>query len=617
MSKILIIGNVLKDVYLKLDDGPQNDFETDENDIKWLDLAFNGAAHTFYHRTSVYGGAAVSLAVLSRLGVDAGILNSKTEFKNGELVWLDDPSDYRYIFCREGEITYFVPGKRKLTDWTMPNGTPEWILVDRSTNVSTRLVDEIKNFLKFSPATKLAVHAEKKMTPVGQRLAEMADVLFLEDEPAVHTEEKIVDKVELDQPNTQLVCHISPRKISLGEAEESWMLSRTDMLTHLTVYSTIVATVLGVLSVGGSPESAVLWARLNAEQATLEGSLTARKLKELAKAELEKRASLKLIAQSLMERGKGILAADQSTKNLSEKLLKAGIAATAEKRRAFLEILLTTPELKDYASGVIISEETSRLRTGQGRNFVEHLVYRGLIPGIKVDQGLGKLAETGEAETLGLAGLAERLRDYYNQGFRFAKWRAKFEITKDWPTFIAIRRNAELLASFAKECQLAGLVPVVEVDVVTDGDFKIERSVEVNDRILGNVFAKLEERRVDLSGCLLKTNMVTTGKDAVIPASANEIGIATAAVLRHVVPKYLAGVLLLSGGQEAKTATKNLIAICQNGPFPWPVSFAFGRALQEPVLLTWKGKAENVKAAQAALKRHLQNNADALRYLRK
>lgn len=617
MSKILIIGNVLKDVYLKLDDGPQNDFETDENDIKWLDLAFNGAAHTFYHRTSVYGGAAVSLAVLSRLGVDAGILNSKTEFKNGELVWLDDPSDYRYIFCREGEITYFVPGKRKLTDWTMPNGTPEWILVDRSTNVSTRLVDEIKNFLKFSPATKLAVHAEKKMTPVGQRLAEMADVLFLEDEPAVHTEEKIVDKVELDQPNTQLVCHISPRKISLGEAEESWMLSRTDMLTHLTVYSTIVATVLGVLSVGGSPESAVLWARLNAEQATLEGSLTARKLKELAKAELEKRASLKLIAQSLMERGKGILAADQSTKSLSEKLLKAGIAATAEKRRAFLEILLTTPELKDYASGVIISEETSRLRTGQGRNFVEHLVYRGLIPGIKVDQGLGKLAETGEAETLGLAGLAERLRDYYNQGFRFAKWRAKFEITKDWPTFIAIRRNAELLASFAKECQLAGLVPVVEVDVVTDGDFKIERSVEVNDRILGNVFAKLEERRVDLSGCLLKTNMVTTGKDAVIPASANEIGIATAAVLRHVVPKYLAGMLLLSGGQEAKTATKNLIAICQNGPFPWPVSFAFGRALQEPVLLTWKGKAENVKAAQAALKRHLQNNVDALRYLRK
>lgn len=617
MSKILIIGNVLKDVYLKLDDGPQNDFETDENGIKWLDLAFNGAAHTFYHRTSVYGGAAVSLATLSRLGVDAGILNSKTEFKNGELVWLDEPSDYRYIFCREGEITYFVPGKRKMTDWSMPNGTPEWILVDRSTSISAKLVDEIKNFLKFSPETKLAVHAEKKMTPVGQRLADMADVLFLEDEPAVHTEEKIVDKVELDQPNTQLVCHISPRKISLGEAEESWNLSRTDMLTHLTVYSTIVATVLGVLSVGGSPENAVLWARLNAEQSTLEGTLTARRLKELAKAELEKRTNLKLIAQSIMERGRGVLAADQSSKTLSERMLKAGVAATAEKRRAFMEILLTTPELKDYASGVIISDEVAKQKTSQGRSFLEHLVYRGLIPGIKVDLGLVKLSETGETQTLGLNGLAERLRNYYDRGFRFAKWRAKFEITKDWPTFIAINKNAEQLASFAKECQLAGLVPVVESDIVMDGDFTIERGVEVCDRVLNSIFARLGERRVDLGGCILKTNMVTSGKDAVVPANANEIGIATAAVLRHATPKYLAGVLLLSGGQDPKTATKNLVAVCQNGPFPWPVTFAFGRALQDPVLLTWKGKPENVKAAQAALKRHLQDNADALRYLRK
>lgn len=617
MSKILIIGNVLKDVYLKLDDGPQNDFETDENDIRWLDLAFNGAAHTFYHRTSVYGGAAVSLAVLSRLGVDAGILNSKTEFKNGELVWLDQPSDYRYIFCREGEITYFVPSKRKVTDWAMPSGTPEWILVDRSTNVSEKLVDEIKNFIKFSPATKLAVHAEKKMTPVGQRLADMADVLFLEDEPAVHTEEKIVDKTELDQPNTQLVCHISPRKISLGEAEESWSLSRTDMLTHLTVYSTIVATVLGVLSVGGSPESAVLWARLNAEQATLEGSLTARRLKELAKAELEKRANLKLIAQSLFERGKGVLAADQSAQTLSERMLKAGVAATAEKRRTFMEILLTTPELRDYTSGVIISDELARQKTSQGRTFAEHLIYRGLIPGIKVDKGLVKMAETGEVMTLGLEMLQERLRHYYAQGFRFAKWRAKFEITKDWPTFIAINKNAELLASFAKECQLAGLVPVVESDISMDGNYTIERSVEVTDRVLATIFERLAERRVDLGGCILKTNMVMTGRDAVIPATNSEVGIATAAILKHAVPKYLAGVLLLSGGQEAKTATKNLAATCQNGPFAWPITFAFGQALQDPVMQTWKGKPENAKAAQAALKRHLQDNSDALRYLRK
>lgn len=616
MSKILIIGNVLKDVYLKLDDGRQNHFERDGAGIDWLDLAFNGGAHGFYHRTSVYGGAAVSLSTLSRLGVDAAILNSKTEFKNGELVWLDAPADYRYIFCHEGEIAYFVPSKRKLTDWTMPSGTPEWLLVDRSTTISPKLVDEIKNFLKFSPATKLAVHAEKDMTPTGQRLADMADILFLEDEPPIHKEEKIVDKIEIDQPNTQLVCHISPRKISLGEAEESWNLSRTDMLTHLTVYSTIVATVLGVLSVGGSAASALLWARINAEQATLDGSLSAKKLKELAKAELEKRENLKLVAKSLFTKGKGVLAIDESAHTLAERFVRAGIPSSAEKRRAYRELLLTTPGLRDYVSGVILSDETARQQMGRGQNFAEYLVNLGVIPGIKVDEGLSKLAETGESYTVGLDGLSKRLRVYYDAGFRFAKWRAKFEISNDHPSFIAIGRNAEDLASFAKECQLAGIVPVVESDIVSDGNFTIEKSVEVTDRVLNTIFEKLEERHVDLAGCVLKTNMVTAGKDAVIPATPNEVGVATAAVLKHAVPKHIAGVLLLSGGQEAKTAMKNLTAICQNGPYDWPISFAFSRALQEPVLQTWKSKPDDIKGAQAALKRHLQDNADALRYLR-
>ena len=232
MSKILIIGNVLKDVYLKLDNR-QNDFEEDGTGISWLDLAFNGTSHNFFQRTSVYGGAAVSLAVLGRLGLDAQILNSKTEYKNGEISWQEDTVDYRYILCHEGEITYFVPNTRRATNWGTPAGTPEWILVDRSTFVSPNLVTELKNFLKLSPNTKLAVHAEKHMSPAGQRLAEMADVLFVEDEPPVHKAEKIVDKVDLGKPNTQMVCHITPKKIVLGDAEESWELSRTDMLTHL------------------------------------------------------------------------------------------------------------------------------------------------------------------------------------------------------------------------------------------------------------------------------------------------------------------------------------------------------------------------------------------------
>lgn len=612
MSKILIIGNVLKDVYLKLDNR-QNDFEEDAQGISWLNLAFNGAKHGFFKRTAVYGGAAVSMAVLSRLGVEAKILGSQTEFKNGEIVWQDQPDDYRYIFCHEGEITYFVPSSRKVTDWVTPNGTPEWLLIDRSATISARLVDEVKNFIKFSPATKIAVHVEKNLTPDGQRLAEMADILFVEDEPPVHTEEKIVDKIDLGKPNKQLVCHISPRKIVLNDAEESWVLSKTDMMTHLTVYSTIVATVLGVVAAGGSAADAVLWARLNAEHATLEATLTAKKLQELAKAEREKRENMKLVTQSLMAPRMGILAADESERTLTERLVSFGIPANTNTRKAYREMLLSTPELKEYASGVILSEETAKMKMERGQNFLEYLTGRGIITGIKADQGQVQFGDSGETYSLGEVGLTERLRDYYDMGARFAKWHAKFVIGKDMPSFQAVERAAELLAGFVKECQLVGIVPMIESDVSWAGNYTIEQSLETTNRVLATIFEKLERRRTDLDNVILKTNMISAGGEAVAQSTPREVAMATAAVMKHTVPKYIAGVTFMSGGQAPKTATQNLAAICKEKPFPWPVSYTFGRALQEPVMQTWKGKEENVKAAQAALKRHLQDNSEAIR----
>lgn len=271
MSKILIIGNVLKDVYLKLDERG-NHFERDDKGVSWLELGFDGASHPFHHRTSVYGGAAVSLSVLGKMGIEANILGSSVEYQNGELNGVGAPADYRYIFCRRNDIAYFVPSQRKATDWTMPGasqGTPEWLFVDRSTTVSPRLVDEIANFLKFAQGTKLAVHLEKRQSPAGQRLAEMADVLFLEEEPLLRGKDEIVDKIEPDKPNTQLVCHLTPRKIYFGDAEESWSLEHADTMTHLTIYSTIAATVLGVVAVGGTLADAILWGKLNAENASL------------------------------------------------------------------------------------------------------------------------------------------------------------------------------------------------------------------------------------------------------------------------------------------------------------------------------------------------------------
>lgn len=613
MSKILIIGNVLKDVYLKLDE--HNEFEEDGRGINWLELGFNGEAHEFFRRTSVYGGAAVSLMTLKQLGVDASILNSKTEMKAGELAWSDEPANYRYIFSYKGGITYFVPRERRATDWTMPTGTPEWILVDRSTIVTAKLVDELKNFLKFSGKTKLAVHAEKKPTPDGQRLAEMADLLFVEDEPAVHKEEKIVDKIEIDKPNTQLVCHISPRRISLGEAEEVWDLSRVDMMTHLTVYSTIVATVLGIVTAGGTPADALLWARINAEQATLDGALSAEKLQELAQAEMAKRKNLRLICRTLVTTNKGVLAADESKRTLIRRFGQFNIPITARNRREFYQVLFTTPELRNYTSGVILSEENAHFRMANGQTALEFLTDRGIIPGIKADQGLVPMEKTdGEMHTMGTEGLTQRLRDYYQQGFRFAKWRAMFEIGKNKPSFFAVEQNTDELAEFAKTCQLVGIVPVIEPDIVRTGKHDIATSAEVTAKVLEALFEKLEQRHVDLRSCVVKCGMVISGDKAESQATADAVGSATAAILRYAVPRYTAGVLLLSGGQAPKEATKNLTSVTQNSPFPWPVSFAFSRALEEPVLATWKGEAKNVKAAQAALVRHLEANVDALHY---
>ena len=615
MSKILIVGNVLKDVYIKLDDR-HNDFETDERGIDWLNLGFNGEAHSFFQRTSVYGGAAVSLSVLHRLGLNAEVMGSRTEFSDGEVTWMDQPDNYRYIFCHKDEITYFVPSARKETNWSMPSGTPEWILIDRSANITSRLVNELKNFLKFSPATKLAVHAEKHATPSGKLLREMADVLFIEDEPAMHPEVEIVDKVETDHPSKQLVCHISPRKIVFSDAEKSWSLSRTDMMTHLTVYSTIVATVLGVISVGGSPADAVLWARINAEQATIAGSLSAKKLQELAKKEKDKRDNLRYVTQLIMAKQHGILAMDESDQKLTERLVRAGITGTESQRKAWREMILTTPDLRRFVSGVILSDTGAKQKVKSGQNLIEYLTSQGLVPGLKVDRGLAEIVETGESYTVGIEDLSERVRRAYDQGFRFAKWRAKFEIQHNQPSFIAVERNAELLASFAKECQLAGIVPVVESDILWTGDYSIEDCVATTDRVLGSIFLKLEQRHIDLSGCIIKTNMITSGPEAQHQANSEEIGMATAAIMRHVVPKYTGGVLFLSGGQPSKVATQNFTAICQNSPYPWPVSFAFGRALQEPAMTLWKGSPENIVSAQAALKRHLEANCEAMRYLR-
>lgn len=602
----MIIGNILKDVYIKLDER-DGDFESDDRGVTWLNLAFDTSEHHFFRRASVYGGAAVSLGVLSKLGIEAKILGSQTEFKGGELLRADAPDDYRYILCHKDEITYFVPSERKVTTWsTPPSDTPEWVFVDRSANVSDKLVEEVANFLKFARNTKLAVHVSRIKTPAEQKLVNLADLVFKEE--AAKTDTQFYAKKASEPAKTgQVVCYLTENRIQFGKEEAAWARPRTDMITHLTVYSTIATTILGVVAAGGSPADAVLWAKINAENATLEGSLSGIKMEELAEKEREKSKNLRLIAESLMSHGEGVLALDESAKTIERKFANFGIKNSASMRRDYRLLFCSTPELDKYISGVILAEETIEQKATSAANFVQYLTGRRVIPGIKVDKGLTKLPNTDENYTMGLERLDERLRKYYDKGLRFTKWRALFEISKDKPGMIAIDKNCEALASFAKESQLAGLVPVVEAEVSSEGDHRIEECLTASHKVLVKLFEELEKRHVDLGGCILKTNMVTAGRGVDFAATPDEVGMATVAVLQNAVPRNLAGVLLLSGGQSTEEAFRNLKAIVERGPFAWPVSFAFARAFQDPVIKVWQGDNEKKQLAQEAFGRRLES----------
>jgi len=305
-------------------------------------------------------------------------------------------------------------------------------------------------------------------------------------------------------------------------------------------------------------------------------------------------------ALALVAPGKGILAADESTPTIAKRLQTIGLRSTEETRRRYREMLFTTAGLGDFISGVILFDETIRQKTGDGEPFVEVLRNQGIVPGIKVDKGAKPLAGfPGEKVTDGLDGLAERLKEYVAVGARFTKWRGVIRIGEEIPTRACMASNAQVLARFAALSQAAGLVPIVEPEVLMDGDHTIERCGEMTGMILRLVFNELAEHRVSLKGMLLKTNMVLPGEDASQRASVAEVAEATLRCLREAVPPAVPGVLFLSGGQDAIPATEHLNAMNQVDRIPWQLSFSYGRALQAPALEAWGGT--NVGAGQGAL----------------
>jgi fructose-bisphosphate aldolase class I len=325
------------------------------------------------------------------------------------------------------------------------------------------------------------------------------------------------------------------------------------------------------------------------------------------------KAELNAIASTLVSEGKGILAADESHPSIARRFASVGVENTAENRRVYRQMLFTTKGAAEFISGVILYDETIRQAADDGTPLSQVLSRQGILPGIKVDKGTKPLAGApGELVTEGLDGLRERLAEYRDLGARFAKWRAVITIGADIPTPACLGANAHALARYAALCQEAGLVPIVEPEVLMDGDHTIERCEAVTEATLDVVFRELKAERVLLEGILLKPSMVLSGSKSPRQATVPEVAEATLRCFRRTVPAAVPGIVFLSGGQRDDLATAHLNAMnAMAGSAPWPLSFSYGRALQAPVLAAWRGDPGRVAAGQQAFYHRARCNSAA------
>ncbi len=313
------------------------------------------------------------------------------------------------------------------------------------------------------------------------------------------------------------------------------------------------------------------------------------------------------VAQAMVAEGKGILAIDESTGTIAKRFKSINVENSEENRRAYRELLLTTPGLGQHISGAILYDETIRQSTLDGRSFVSVMEQAGIIPGIKVDTGAHPLAgHPDEKITEGLDGLRARLDEYRALGARFAKWRAVITIGETIPTSSCVDANAHALARYAALCQEAGIVPIVEPEVLMDGTHSLDESFEVTEATLRSLFHQLYEQNVLLEGTILKPSMVVSGSEAKDRAGVQDVAEATVQCLLNSVPAALAGVVFLSGGQSDEEATAHLDAMNRLGAFPWPLTFSYGRALQAAALSVW---GENITANAAAAQKRLAHRA--------
>ena len=602
---ILIVGNILKNVYLNLDSRTEN-FETDKNSTSWLNLGFNSSAHYFFNRHSSFGGATISMEVFQKMGLESKISGSRFELFQDDAENSIPAADYRYILVADNGVSYLLPNNPRETTFSAPNETVDYIYVDRSANLSKLAASRISAYLDDHPNTKLILYFKNFENIHLNSLENLATLIFAEKNPHTLTKARSLPE--------EKTIYISEDRLTYHDIATPITTERIDKLTHLSAFSIAAATVIGGFIIGESVENSLEYARTNLENSTLDSTLSLDELKNLA----HQHEDLNLIAASLFYPGKGILAADESGGSIKKKFAELNIPDTFENRHDYRNIFFTTPDIEEYLSGVILFDETARDYADNGQTYIDYLTSKRIIPGIKVDEGLEKFPDSEETYTKGIENLSQKLREYYEMGLRFAKWRAAFSLTLDQdgkiltPSDFAIEENCRILAEYATKCQSAGIVPIVEPELVYDGNYSLDQSAEATSRVLDTLMKTLQNFSVNLRACVLKVNMVIAGKQYESPSTPEEVGRTTAEILKNHVPAELAGIVFLSGGQTPEQATANLAAVLQNGPFPWPITFSFARALQDPALHAWAGNNDNFEAAKKAFQERLEENTKIL-----
>lgn len=653
---ILAIGDIVTDAFIKLKDD-EAEVTTDEHGNKKLVLPF-GTKPPYDHVDIVQAvGPSPNAAVsFSRLGARSGLMAYMGDDMPGKdmLTYLGSEhvdtstisvtegmkSNYWYVLRYGAERTILVKQEAYDYTWQEPEQVPDWIYLSALDGASWNLHVQLLDYLSAHSDTKLVFQPGTFHFKWGaEKLAEIYARSYLvcmnKEEAADVTGRDLDDLEDLFDG----LHNLGPEVVVITDGPKGSYASDGKKIISIPNYpdpkppldrtgagDAFASTITTALAQGESLETALSWAPINSmnvcqhlgAQAGLLDKEAILKLLDTAPDDYKPaviagnaEASLEDTARALVENPKGIFAADESGGSIHKRFEQYEIEDSEEMRRQYRQLFFTTPDIEHQLSGVILFDETARQKTDDGTPFPELLTSRGIIPGIKVDKGIVALPGfDGEGVTSGLDGLPERLAEYYDMGLRFSKWRAAFAVTDSLPSDAAIAANVHALARYALDCQNAGIVPIVEPEIIHEGDFSVERAKAVSSRVLDALFEELALLGVNRKAMILKTSMVLAGSKHAQTAP-DVVAAATLDVFSHHVPHDLAGIVFLSGGQAPEQATQNLQAITNRGAQAWPITFSFSRALQEPVLETWRGNSHHVEQAQAIFKQLVHANSEA------